>query len=323
MMPANVEKKLIAAALVSLILGLPAAAQAQSAYTFTTVDVPLTPSLNKFSDNTQINGNSAVGVAGQYDDMGGVTHGFTFDGSKFTTVDVPNSSFSALNGINAAGQLTGTYHANQDPKKASSFAFYLSSPGASLVTISPPNTVHTSSGNINAAGYVVGSYRTSDQVRHGFLWSHTTNSFTMTPFNNPADGSTSNVPPSGGTVPFGINDNNQIVGDYLDASSNHRLGFLLSNGAYTTIRPQGAALAVAEGINNSGIIVGVYLDDNGGQHGFVRLQNGTYTTVDVTGALKTEINSIDQNNQIVGYYTDASGNTHGFVGTPTDQTAMR
>lgn len=153
------------------MLGLPVAAKAQSTFTFTTVDVPLTPSRSKLSDNTQINGNSVVGVAGQYDDMGGVTHGFTFDGSKFTTVDAPNSSFTTLNGINANGRLTGTYHANQDPKKASSFAFYLSSPGASLVTISPPNTVHTSSGNINAVGYVVGSYRTNDQVRHGFLWS--------------------------------------------------------------------------------------------------------------------------------------------------------
>lgn len=139
----------------------------------------------------------------------------------------------------------------------------------------------------------------------------------MTPFNNPADGSPSDVRPSGGTVPFGINDGNQIVGDYLDAASGSRLGFLLSNGVYTKIQPPGAALTVAEGINNSGIIVGVYLADNGSQHGFV-LQNGTYTTVDVTGALKAEINSIDQNNHIVGYYTDTSGNTHGFVGTPTE-----
>lgn len=85
------------------------------------------------------------------------------------------------------------------------------------------------------------------EVRSGFLWNNTTNSFTMTPFNNTPYGSPSNVFPSGGTVPFGINDSNQIVGDYLDATSGSRLGFLLSNGAYTTIQPPGARLPWQKG----------------------------------------------------------------------------
>jgi hypothetical protein len=208
----KIEKRLMAMAL-GLLLGLPGVATAQTAYTFTTVDVPLSPPPNKFSSDTEVNGNSAVRqqeeIVGQYQDVGGIVHGFTFDGSKYTTVDVPNSVSTILNGINARGQLTGTYQlspTNQSPKKVTFNAFFLSSPGASFVGISPPGTVHTQAGNINIAGQVVGAFRSQDQVRHGFIWSSSSNSFIEASFNNPSDGSPNSVPANGGTIPFGIND---------------------------------------------------------------------------------------------------------------------
>jgi hypothetical protein len=324
-------EKAFAAMALGLLAGLPGAATAQTAYTFTTVDVPLSPPPNKFSSDTEVNGNSAVGIVGQYQDVGGIVHGFvTSDESKYTTVDVPNSVSTILNGINARGNLTGTYQlspTNQSPKKVTFNAFFLSNPGALFVGISPPGTVHTQAGNINAMGQVVGAFRSQDQVRHGFIWSSSSNSFIEASFNNPSDGSPNSVPANGGTIPFGINDGTrttspQIVGDYVKAPNLGRHGFLLSNGVYTDIDPPGSMMTVAEGINNSGVIVGVYIDTSGGQHGFV-LQggpNGTYTTVDVPGSIKTEINSIDQSNVIVGYYTDKSNNTHGFIGMPNPPT---
>src|SRR5262249_4132643 len=148
-------------------------------------------------------------------------------------------------------------------------------------------------------------YRTQDNKRHGFLWSM--GSFTT--FNVPNDH------PVFGTVALGINDQGQIVGDYVD-TDNNRHGFLLSHGAYTQLDVPGASLTVAQGINNAGVIGGVYVDAAQNQHGFV-LSQGAYTTVDVPfpGSADTAVFSINAQGQIVGAYDDSTGE-HGYVGTP-------
>jgi probable HAF family extracellular repeat protein len=211
-----------------------------------------------------------------------------------------------INGINASGQLTGTYVDSSGVYHA----FFSPSQHGPFTTLAPPGSVRSLGGFLNSHGQVVGTYRTSDNKRHGFLWSR--GASIMTPFNVPNDD------PVLGTVAFGINDLGQIVGDYVDATDGNRHGFLLSHGAYTKpLDPPGATLTVAEGINDAGVIVGVYLDANFSQHGFV-LKNGVYTQIDVPGSTATEINSINPQGQIVGYYDDKSGSRHGFVGTPAN-----
>lgn len=313
------EKKLIATALVSLLLALPGVAKAD--FTFTTVDVPLAPPPSKLSADTEINGNSRLGVVGQYTDVGGVIHGFTYNGSTFTTIDAPTGLSTVLNGINATGQITGTY---QDTKKKGFNAFFLPTTPGTFTTITPPGSVHADAGNINSQGQIVGAFRTSDGYRHGYVWDSVSSTFIVPSFNNPDD---AGGPPAGGTVPFGINDGSQtsppqIVGDFVAGPNSGlqegaRYGFLLSNGAYTTIAPPNAVITVAEGINNSGTIVGVFVDKSKVQHGFM-YQNGSYTIVDVPNTMATEINAIDASGDIVGYYVDQSNTTHGFIGTPTN-----
>jgi hypothetical protein len=73
------------------------------------------------------------------------------------------------------------------------------------------------------------------------------------------DGSytTLDVPGSGETDAFGINDAGQIVGSFFDDSGFH--GFLLDvDGSYTTLDVPGANQTEAHGINNVGIIAGLY-----------------------------------------------------------------
>jgi probable HAF family extracellular repeat protein len=181
----------------------------------------------------------------------------------------------------------------------------------SVTVLDPPQVnpvVRSQAGSLNSQGQVVGTYRDLNNKRHGFLWSRGT--FINTAINVPHDD------PVGGTVAIGINDLAQIVGDYVDATDHLRHGFLLSQGAYTTLDPPGSSLTVAEAINNAGVIVGVYLDAKLDQHGFL-LSNGVYTQIDVPGSTATQINSINPRGQIVGYYNDQTG-THGFVGTPAD-----
>lgn len=141
----------------------------------------------------------------------------------------------------------------------------------------------------------------------------------MTPFNNPADGSSDHsIPLGGGTVPFCINDPGQIVGDFVDATDGKRHGFLLSQGTYTTLDPPGSnGFTVAEGINDAGTIVGLFLDTSNNPHGWI-LTKGAYTQIDVPNSAGTVVNTITPQGEIGGYYLDNTSAhfAHGFIGSP-------
>jgi probable HAF family extracellular repeat protein len=300
---AKIQEKLVALAL-GLLLGVPGPARADvNNFDFTTIDVP-------DSTSTAANGNSTHEIAGQFDDVGGNTHGFVLRGGVgglYTTVDKPGASLTIINGISTNGQLAGTY---QDPPPGSGFHAYFWSKGI-FTTLDPPGSIRSQGGFLNAQGQVVGTYRTqivgtNEQRRHGFIWSKGV----FTTFNVPNDH------PILGTVAFGINDPGQIVGDYVDTDGT-RHGFLLSGGVYTTLDPPGSSFTVAEGINNAGVIVGTYIDADG-QHGFVFSRN-VYTRIDVPNSTGTAVLSINARGEIVGFYgtsDDPEAPTHGFVGTP-------
>jgi hypothetical protein len=266
---------------------------AASHYTFTTYDVP-------GSTRTAVNANSPHAIAGDFDDAQGNTHGFILSGGLLTTVDFPGGINTGVNGISATGQFGGTY---VNPNTGLPHAFVLS--GGSLITLDPPNSVRSQGGFPNANGEVVGAYRTADQKRHGFLW----RAGVFASFNVPGDD------PVLGTVALGMNDLDQVVGDYVDAAQGVRHGFLLSHGTYTTLDFPGGTLTVAEGISDAGVIVGLYFDTNGNPHGFVLGPNG-YSTVDVPNSIATEIFGINAQGDIVGTYFDVNGTGHGFIGSP-------
>jgi hypothetical protein len=69
---------------------------------------------------------------------------------------------------------------------------------------------------------------------------------------------TFDVPGSAQTLPGGINNHGQIVGEYDVGDISH--DFLLIDGVYSTIDVPGAVDTFAEGINNLGQIVGYYVD---------------------------------------------------------------
>jgi uncharacterized membrane protein len=288
----KIQKKLIALAL-SLLLGFPGLARADFTFNFTTIDVP-------GASRTAANANSTNAIAGEYDDAGGITHGFILRGGVYTTFNAsaPNDvvSSTVINGINAAGRLAGTYMGT-----SRSHAFFWSQ--GVLTTLDPSGSTRSQGGFLNAQDQVVGTYRDANDKRHGFLWSKGN----FTTFNVPDDH------PLFGTVALGINDPGQIVGDYVDTDGN-RHGFLLSQGTYTTLDVPGAMLTVAQGINNASLIVGLYVDAEGNEHGFV-LSQGVYTKVDVPKSASTAVFSVNAQGETVGPYDDASG-SHGFVGTP-------
>jgi uncharacterized membrane protein len=169
-------------------------------------------------------------------------------GFTFTTIDVPGAPFTDALGINARGQIVGSY---------ADVSFtghgYLLDKGT-FTTIDVPGTQFTRALGINARGQIVGEYQ--DVTVHGYLLDKGT--FT-----------TIDVPGAPFTSASGINARGQIVGSYLDVSFTYH-GYLLDKGTFTTIDVPGAPLFTrASGINDRGQIVGSYADVSFTGHGFV------------------------------------------------------
>src|SRR5262249_36602544 len=127
---------------------------------------------------------------------------------------------------------------------------------------------------------------------------------------------------AGTTDAAGVNDKDQIVGfvqGFVNGVSGVH-GFLLSEGAYTSIDDPSATLGTeAFGINNSGQIVGAYAKASGTQ-GFLNDPTSNmsppYFTLNdplATGPEGTTASGINASGEIVGYYQDASLRHHGFL----------
>ena len=116
-----------------------------------------------------------------------------------------------------------------------------------------------------------------------------------------------------GTMPFGVNNEREVVGTYEDQSGNSH-GFIYSNGTFSLINAPSALQTDARGINDTDIVVGYY-ENNSGTFGFAYNETtGEWTPIVVPGATATYVYGINGSDQIVGDYVDADGDTHGFIG---------
>jgi probable HAF family extracellular repeat protein len=132
-------------------------------------------------------------------------------------------------------------------------------------------------------------------------------------------------PPSASfTVVEGINASGEVVGRYIDISTQQH-AFLYDGGNFTTIDAPGlSGGSDATSINASGEIVGSYTDSSG-VHGFV-YDGGHFTTIDAIQNLagskdlnglplkrgETWATNINASGEVVGFYEDSAGE-HGFV----------
>lgn len=158
--------------------------------------------------------------------------------------------------------------------------------------------------SLNNEDVLVGTY-TDDQGVHGFtyerggIYGHRGGTYASV-----------DVPGSGGTAAFGINDAGTVVGSYSDLASSRERAFIYRDGYVTTILPPSAIWSSAWGINNAGDVVGVFLDSIG-VHGFL-YRSGVTSTLDVPGATATYALDINDDAHVVGQYISASGELHGF-----------
>ena len=148
-------------------------------------------------------------------------------------------------GVNASGLVTGSY--TFDPNQSTGFTGFIYNGSAYTSTFSFPGALVTDTFalDINNGGVIVGSFKKPGE-EHGFIRA-ANGTFTQV-----------DVPGSIETEVFGINNNGDIVGRYLD-SLGIQHGFERTNGIYIQINysdPSHDPNTYAWGINDAGRIVG-------------------------------------------------------------------
>jgi hypothetical protein len=203
-----------------------------SARTYTRIKYPRTGS--KPTYGLGLNGTGEV--AGYYEGAKGVYSGFVFSGGAYTRIVYPGSHGTTVAGIDASGDVAGSYTIGRDNK---SYGFIDS--GGAYTTINAPGSKGTTViKGMSASGAVWGDY---DDGKHVFVYS----GGTYTPID---------VAGSTGTTVTGVNASGVVVGYYVSGSTDY--GFVDDGGTYTTIDVSGSTNTYVEGINNSGQLTGYY-----------------------------------------------------------------
>jgi uncharacterized membrane protein len=280
---------LVSVAMATVVVGgITHASAAATDYTFVRLDIQA----NSASANGINNSSQIVGV---YSDDPGSSHGFVL-ADTLSTIDVPNvrPNSTIVAGINDSGDLVGVFY---DPYPSlfprgflysSDFHLFRFTSATEVLGINNDGwmvgraslggvevimfvldpdgqptffnvfgSVGSWASGINTCGHIVGSYLADPSVHRfaGFVYE---------------DGEflSVDVPDAIRTYANGINDLDQMVGEYWDASE-RRHGFLRDpDGTFTTIDFPDGQQTVAMGINNAGQIVGGYVADGRG-HAFL------------------------------------------------------
>ena len=203
--------------------------------------------------------NNSRTVAGDYATSDGTLHSFFLSGGTFTEYDVPSSVQTNLLSINDTGDFTGGF----DPDGSGVFQAFVSV-GGTLTSFSVPDAASTFAYEINNSKHLaVGYFIDGSGILHGYY--RDANGALHFP-----------IDPTGsvGTVLFGLNDRNFVVGRYADASgATHGLFFVPPN-QFSTFDYPGSTFTSLNGINDRGFICGRYVDASGIAHGFLARVRG-------------------------------------------------
>lgn len=273
---------------------------------------------------------------------------------RFAKIDVPDATMTAANGINARGDIVGSFVDANGVNHG-----FLWHKGV-FSKIDFPNASFTAARGINARGDIVGRFDDAAGNQHGYVLHD--GHFTQIDY-----------PGASITTARGINNAGDITGRHFDSAGNEN-GFILQDGIFhnvsvpksvTPLHPcstdvwmlmdngkvavgdfctdadsgihgyvrnkagdfqivdfphSGAPCSALRWINERGDIVGVYANtlddcDNFLTHGFL-LQQGKYIPFDVPKAAFTFVFAINDDGEIVGNYTDKNGDVHGFKAVP-------
>ena len=199
------------------------------------------------STMTQVVGiNNNAQTAGFYVDQAGNTHGFTFQNGVYSTVDYPKTVFNQLLSQNDMHQAAGYYSMSAN-NSTPDFPYIYDELGGVFQLITIPGAVGGAQATgINNSQQVCGFYIDFHGVNHGFWLNF--GAFQKLDF-----------PGSTFTQALGINNMNEIVGQYVKAGATHGFLYNTSTRVWTSIDdPNGVGTTVVNGINDKHHLVGFW-----------------------------------------------------------------
>jgi hypothetical protein len=124
-------------------------------------------------------------------------------------------------------------------------------------------------------------------------------------------------PPYAVSEAHGISNTGAIVGIVGDSTGITVHGYVLQNGAYTTLDYPGATVGgqtFLDSINSAGIISGYYIDPSGNQTSFLD-NHGVFSSPSAPGAVNGTTSYVFLNDagQVASQYYDASNIVHGAI----------
>lgn len=254
-----------------------------------------------------ISGNNIVGY---YMTHSRGQRGFFYDGSTFTTIEMPTQNAWTWASAVDGGIVLGYYATPTSPTTSVTRGFLLNGETFTTLECTLPGAVETVPIGMDGAN-IVGLYYDQAGYPHGFMY----DGATYTALDDPV---------GGGATLQGISAG-RIVG------SSYARAFVYDGATFQTLQPPQASSqhTVASGIDGSNI-VGYYdifgydvFPPSFQRNGF--LFDGTaYTTINhpLAGPLgMTQPNDIE-GNRIVGSYRDAAGNFHGFIAVVPEPSAV-
>jgi probable HAF family extracellular repeat protein len=215
----------------------------------------------------------------------------------FTQITAPNANYTVGYGVNSVGSIIGTLAPGpNDP----TFTF-LDSRGIFQTISFPASYNFAQADGLNRSQMIVGFWEDSgsgpnpNPMLHGFL--------STQQGKQPRKFASFDFPAATATLGNGVNDGNEIVGSYMDASgAGHAFTYKVSTKKFLNLDFPSAIDTVGNSVNNTGQIVGFYEDQGGAVHGFLSAK-GKMTTLDFpTSVGSTEATAINNKGSVVGIY---------------------
>jgi hypothetical protein len=255
----------------------------------------------------------------------------------YTQIDVPGATYTGCWGINAAGDIAGSYadsagkvhgfflsggtytsidypgadltvlyglnNLGQVVGVTSSIGFVYDLQTQTFINIEYPGATLTVPTSINDAGTIAGYFSPDNKVFQGF--------------ERAGVGYHLIVPPGASfTYVFGITASGELSGNAYIQVKHSTINFLFDQGFQRVAIPHAPEAAVF-GINSTGTaIVGSYNSTTGFRVGFV-FQNGSLQTLSVSGADDTFATAVNDSGVAAGYWVDVNNVTHGFLWMPS------
>ncbi len=278
------------------------------------------------SEASALNGAATPVVVGQSRTTGDLNHGFYWSGGSMTDTGTLGAEESALYDVNDDGLAVGyTYDSPGDYR-----CMQIDIAGGSPSLIGGESSTCNIAQAINASGQIVGM-ATLRGGRQAFVYD-ATNGMTDLGFSDESeaedindngvivgdfitntthsfiyDGGSVSYIEIANSVPYGINNSNQIVGEYLDSENDYYVAFLYENSTTTTLPALGGNLtsAMAFNINNLGQVVGRSYNNAGEETSAVLWENGQVNDLNTmipagSGWVLGTANDINDRGEITG-----------------------